>query len=106
MGVCGMRNSPLVRTAFFRHSNGVRALPLRAFSARKNLSSLDSTAESILRVRQFFFVRPRKVSTSGLPHRWDCQLAGSPVYEPTCYPASKSGEAEWIRRGPERPLAD
>src|SRR5207302_8368696 len=32
--------------------------------------------------------RPRKVSTSGLPHRRNCQLAGPPVYESTWHPAS------------------
>src|SRR5260370_14308325 len=39
-------------------SNGVRPLPLCASSAQKNLSSLDSRAESMLRLRQLFFSGP------------------------------------------------
>src|SRR6266851_1436621 len=80
MGVCGIRNSPLVRTALLpSFQNGVKSL-FAGFQSRIKCFGYVSS----------LFVRPRKVSASGLPHRRIRQLAGPPVYEPACYPASWS----------------
>src|SRR5260370_1674602 len=37
-----------------------------------------------------FFVRPRRVSASGLPHRRHCQLAGPPLHDPPPYPPNRT----------------